>query len=123
MTFDERENKRTKPRRNLYFYLKVVDEVTEQQIGRVVDLTTSGMMLINEAPFEVGSTHNAKIILSGDLFDLTMSDISVSFTTQWTKPDINPSYFVNGLKFKDLTQKAFRTIEQVIRKFSFEEEN
>lgn len=123
MVHNEYENKRTQPRRNLYFYLQVVDSKTEETIGRVVDLTTNGMLLINQAPFEIGSTHDAKIILSGDLFDLIMSDIEVSFTTQWAKPDVNPSNFVNGLKFKNLTPKAIRTIERVIRKFGFEEDD
>ena len=123
MTFHEQENKRAKPRHNLYLYLKVVDIETLEPIGRVVDMTTDGMLLVNDGAFKVGSLHNAKIILTGDLFDLTMGDIEISFTIQWSKPDINPSLFVNGAKFTNLTPQASRTIEKVIRKFSFEEEN
>lgn len=123
MAFMGQDNKRAKPRRNLYFYLKVIDSETQEFIGRVVDLTTSGMLLINEKPLQANSSHNATIILSGDLFDITMNNIEVSFTVQWSRPDVNPKYFLNGLKFNDLTDKSKRTIEQVIRKFSFEEEN
>jgi len=123
MAFGGQENKRAKPRRNLYFYLKVVDSKTQEFLGRVVDLTTNGMLLINESPLETNSSRDATIILSGDLFDITMSSIEVSFSVQWSRPDVNPRYYLNGLKFKDLPAKTTRTIEQVIRKFSFEEEN
>jgi hypothetical protein len=123
MAFDEQENKRTLPRRNLYLYLKVIDRKTQELLGRVVDLTTDGMMLINEKPFEINSSIDATIILSDDLIDDTTADIKVSFTTQWIKPDINPKYYLNGLRFKNLASPKARTIEKVVRKFCFEEEN
>jgi len=123
MTFSEQENKRANPRRNLFVYLNVVDNDTQKPLGRIVDLTTGGMMLVGDSPLETNSSYSAKILLSGGLQSITMENIDVSFTTQWSKPDANPSLFVSGTKFKNLTPQTSRVIEQVIRKIGFEEEH
>jgi len=121
MVIDNNENKRTKERHNLYFYLKVIDANSGELAGRIVDITVDGMMLVNDSALEIGSTHKVRIILSDGLLGFTMDNVEVSFTTQWSKSDINPTLFVNGVKFKDLDQKCITSIQRIIEKLSFEE--
>ncbi|MDR0303971.1 MAG: PilZ domain-containing protein [Chitinispirillales bacterium] len=113
------ENKRVNPRRNLYYYLQVIDIDADNKLGRIADLTTGGMMLISDKQFEIGSVVKARIILDNNLFDMLFSDLDITFTTQWSKPDAKPGHFANGLKFVDLNDKDLRTIEQIIQKIGF----
>jgi len=112
------EDKRAKPRRDLYYYLKVIDTDNGKQCGRIVDLTTDGMLLVCDVPFEVGSTYSSRIVLTGGLFNGKYLD--VKFTTQWNKVDVNPSNFLNGVKFKDLDGETANVIEKVIGEISME---
>jgi hypothetical protein len=115
------ENKRIKHRRNLYYYLKVIDVETDEMLGKIVDLTTGGMMLVSDSSMEIGVVKKAKIILDNNLFNLLPNSLNVIFTTQWSKPDVNPENFVTGVKFVDLSDKDSATIDQIIRKIGFNE--
>ena len=112
------EDKRAKPRRDLYYYLKVINSDNGKPLGRIVDLTTDGMLLVCDVTFEVGSTYSARIVLTGGLFNGKCLD--VKFTTQWSKPDVNPSNFLNGVKFYDLDGETSNIIEKVINEIGVE---
>jgi hypothetical protein len=112
------EDKRAKPRRDLYYYLKVIGADDGKQLGRVVDLTTDGMLLVCNVPFEVGSAYSARIVLTGGLFNGKCLD--VKFTTQWNKKDVNPSNFLNGVKFSGLDGETSNIIEKVINEIGVE---
>jgi len=120
---NSKNNKRAKQRHDLHFYLKVADSESGKIIGRIVDLTVDGMMLVSDGAWEAGKVHKAKIILTDGLLGLATNDVEVSFTTLWSKPDLNPSLFVNGVKFKDLDAKARNSVEQIIRNISFDKKH
>ena len=115
------EDKRVSPRLDVYYYLKVIDIATGKPLGRVVDLTTGGMLLISEISFEVGSAYSARIVLTGELFN--GKSLDVKFTTQWSKADVKPSNFLNGVKFVELNSENTEYIKEVVRKIGVKSED
>jgi hypothetical protein len=101
----------------------VIDCKSGELLGRIIDLTTEGMLLLNDRAYEVGVSYEAKIALVDNLSGIVVKDVNVSFTTQWNKPDINPSNFVCGVKFTNLNADGMKMIEQVITKIGYSEEN
>lgn len=111
--------KRTQTRRNLIYYLKVVDAISGEELGRVGNLTTNGVLVIGNRLIEEGEVHTVKI----DIADVEVGSdhdyIMMKINACWSRPDINPDYFVTGYQSELRDEESKEIIEKLIDSIGF----
>jgi hypothetical protein len=106
-------------RRHLYYYLNVIDADTNEEIGRVVDITVSGVLIISSREYNGGEKMRGKILIDSDLLFSGDNDLIVDLHCRWSKPDINPEYSVSGFIFTGITDGQTKIINRIIEKIGF----
>ena len=92
-------NKRKESRRHLIYYLNVENRDSGEDVGRVVDITKDGVLLISKTPFESDLEIPVKIELGDELFERMHGNLEVNIKSHWSKKDFNPNYYINGFSF------------------------
>lgn len=115
MSIDNRKAKR----RHIIYYLPVSDAVNGEELGRLVDITTIGMMLISEQPLAVGSEFSFKITLPQEI--KSPRTIEVRGQSKWCHKDVNPDYYAVGIQFNDTNPEQARLIDGLIGFLGFQD--
>jgi hypothetical protein len=111
------DDRRKFKRRNLLYHLEVFDAETGEPVGRMVDITPEGLMLISHRPVEV----NTELHLALEMPSEILGNKRVAFTaqTRWCRHDINPDLFDTGLQFTEIGNTDIETIIGLIVDYSF----
>jgi hypothetical protein len=112
------ENRKAK-RRHIIYYLPVSDTANGEELGRLVDITTIGMMLISEKPLAVGSDYSFKITLPQEI--KSPRTIEVRGQSKWCHKDVNPDYYAVGIQFDATDPEQARLINGLINILGFED--
>ncbi|MCP4572999.1 MAG: PilZ domain-containing protein [bacterium] len=107
---------RQRPRKNTPHLVKAVDHATGQVIGRVVDITADGMMLVSSTGFNLGDIFELRINLP--VMVHYRSDVDVRAEVMWSGPDTNPQYYKAGFKFVSLANDDGYLLEEVMHKLN-----
>ncbi len=106
-------------RRELVYYLKISDRKTGEEIGRMADLHTEGMLVLSEKPLVVGKIHNAALDLPKTLQGPGRKEIFLTFEVVWSRPGPKcGSYKENGVHFLALDQNQRQAVTQLIELFA-----
>ncbi len=116
---NNRREDRREDRRHLIYYLKVENRVTGELIGRVVDITQKGILLINRDAFENKSEIPVRIELGDELFAKMHGHLELNIQCRWSKKDINPEYYVNGFEFSNQSKEQESVIQKLIDLIGF----
>ena len=111
---DRKEN-----RRHLIYYLKVDNSQTNELIGRVVDITAKGLLMISRNKFDTQLEIPVRIELGDELFEQTNGHLELNIRCRWSKEDINPDYFVTGFEFINQTVEQESLINKLIDVIGF----
>ncbi|MBK8398297.1 MAG: PilZ domain-containing protein [Leptospiraceae bacterium] len=111
---DRKEN-----RRHLIYYLKVDNSQTNELIGRVVDITAKGLLMISRNKFDTQLEIPVRIELGDELFEQTNGHLKLNIRCRWSKEDINPDYFVTGFEFINQTVEQESLINKLIDVIGF----
>ncbi len=106
-------------RRKLYFYLKVLDQNTCEEVGRLVDIHFAGMLLISEQELEVDKQLDLRVMIDDVHLEHSPGKLDVQVLTRWSKQDVNPAYFVTGVQFVNVTPNQERLIGELIQAIGF----
>jgi len=117
---DRGNNSRREDRRHLIYYLRVENRVTSEMVGRVVDITRKGILLISRDKFDEKSEIPVKIELGDELFAKMHGHLEVNIICRWSKKDINPDYYVNGFEFVNQTEADETVIRKLIDLIGFQ---
>ena len=111
------EDRRGIKRRHLIYYLRVFDRKTMQVIGHLVDITAAGLMLIIESAIQPNVTFDLRLDLPRDI----LAKVHLDFRAQslWSKPDVNPDFYVTGFKFLNVEPGDVEVISHLIDEFGF----
>lgn len=111
------QERRRFKRRLLVYHLEVFDAESGESVGRMVDITPDGMMLVSNRSTEL----NSILRLWVDLPSEVLGNKRITFTAkaQWCRHDINPDLFDTGLQFTDISDKSIETIIGLIIDFAF----
>ena len=93
------ENFRHRPRKNTPHVVKAYDNATGEFIGRVVDITADGVMMVTHDLHTIGREFQLRIILPVMVQHKT--DVVVEGQVVWCEPDSNPEFCKIGLKFSN----------------------
>ena len=104
--------KRKLKRRQLIYYLKVMDGNTNELLGRLADITTEGIMLISEKAIETERPFSLQLILPTGMRGGKKIDIEAK--SLWSKRDVNPDLIDTGFRFIKISPEDLETIDELI---------
>ena len=110
------ENYRHRPRKNTPHIVKAFDAEKGTYIGRVVDITADGMMIVTEDQCTIGRVFQLRVILP--VIVQHKSDVFIETQVVWCEPDANPSYYKTGLRFVNLPGEDGFLLEDVMHKLN-----
>ena len=105
-------------RKVLCYYLRVIDQKNGKELGRVVDITSDGLMLLSEKPLDRTKPYSIRVLLNKELFDTDLGNLDVDVNVRWSKPDANPKLVATGLLFLNLDEKGKKIVRNVVCKIA-----
>ena len=110
--------RRKATRHSLIEYLQVYDQETKDLLGRVVDVSEKGMMIIGNEPYEP-ETGTRKLRMMLPKYFEGQEHMDFEAECRWTAPDINDDFFDGGFEFVNLTDDLKDTLDLVVEELSF----
>ena len=107
---------RIRPRKNTPHNVKIIDAESNKVLGRVVDITADGLMMVGGEHVDPGRVFNLRIVLPS-MTD-GKHDITVQAEAVWSKPDTNPSFFQTGFQFQNLPGNDGFLLEDVMHRMN-----
>ncbi len=104
-------------RRQLFYYLKLYDVDTGEQVGNVVDITTRGCKVISKGPLPEGKVMTLRFDLPEGLYSL--KTLVMKGKTLWSRPDINPDFYVTGFEVPRLGVEERKVVRELIEQTAF----
>lgn len=111
------QDQRKEHRRHIIYYLQILEPETGNVIGRLVDITTIGIMIISERALEPGRELTLRIALP-EGFPKAKS-IDISGESVWCHKDVNPDFYAIGFRITRLEEEVAQIIEALIAEFGF----
>ena len=106
-------------RRHLYYYAKVLNRDTGDMIGRVADISMTGLMLIRANPIDSGKTYALRVLLPEAVDEGASIDFEA--VSRWCKKDVNPDFYVIGFEITHVDSKNEKMIIRLIKACSFDD--
>ena len=95
-------DKRKVPRKKFAFYMRVLDDETEETVGHLVEVSVKGMRLETTAPLPLEQEYNVHMELTPDVSDKLF--MFVSIRTKWCKTDdIMPNLYRVGFEIVNIS--------------------
>ncbi|MDR0621114.1 MAG: PilZ domain-containing protein [Deltaproteobacteria bacterium] len=110
--------KRTLARRELIYYLKVIEHLSSQELGRLVDIHTRGLLLIGQNCLNVGQDYPINIEMPKVLSEQGYPPIEAKARCVWVHPSQARPFNESGLMFTETSEEARRSINLLIDLFA-----
>ena len=107
---------RKRPRKNTPHLVRAIDDETGNVLGRVVDITSDGMMTVTSSSVSPGQQFLVRLNLPVMVHN--RSDVVVETEVVWCTRDKNPNFYRAGFKFLNLRGEDGFLLEEVMHKFS-----
>ncbi len=107
---------RQRPRRNTPHHVRVIDEQSGRVLGRIVDITADGMMLVCQQPIAPGCVFFVRITLP--VIVQNRAEVSVEARAVWCSPDTNPAFHKVGFAFTNLPGEEGFLLEDVMHRLN-----
>ncbi len=111
------KERRTTERHNLIMYLRVHDRTTDDLVGHVVDVSTGGMMLVADNPFQPKETRQLRMVLPS--IEEPDRTVDIDVECRWCGPDVNDTYFDAGFRFLNESAELREIIRGVVDDVGF----
>lgn len=109
-------NSRKRPRKNTPHVVKAIDLATKQPLGRLVDVTAEGLMLVTDIPLEIGTRYTLRVNLP--VMVQFRSEVDMEAIVRWTSPDTNPKFFRAGFQFTEIDGEDGLLLEEIMHKLN-----
>jgi hypothetical protein len=109
------KDRRRRQRRNTPHYLNVLENESGKVLGRLVNITACGLMIVTRNPLAPDRDFELRL-----LFPRAISGkegLDVKARSIYCRPDNNPDYYRIGFKFRQLSSDDATLIEDVLQKF------
>jgi Tfp pilus assembly protein PilZ len=113
-------DRRRLKRKNLTYYMPVVDPKTEQIIGHLVDISPQGLMMDSQQVFMVGQDYRLRLNVTVDVADKNYIDFSAR--TKWCRPDTAEPYLYDiGFEINKISAVDAEVIRRIVEKYGSRE--
>jgi hypothetical protein len=103
-------------RRNVSYYLPVMDDNTKQVIGHLMDISPIGLMMDSKIPIPTNLKYHLRIDLMEDIAGQAILDfVAISV---WCRPDsIQPYMYNAGFHIVDITPADLEVVKRIAEKY------
>jgi hypothetical protein len=105
-------DKRKSPRKIADEVLEVADQITSTILGRVVNISAEGLMLLSEEPIVTGSVYQLKMELPHT--DSENMQITFGAEAVWSMEASQPESFWTGFRIIDISSEDVISIDDLI---------
>jgi len=105
-------DKRKVPRKIANEVLEVFDQLTGANLGRVVNISAEGLMLISGEPIDTGSVYQLDLKLPNPINK--RGTISFGAESVWTTPTTQPGSYWTGFRIIDASDDSVLVIDEMI---------
>lgn len=102
-------------RRNLFYCLEVFEEETKNFVGRLIDITTDGMMLESEEPIEVKKGYRLSMELPNSF--VRKPKIIFDAKSVWCRKEGDFETYRTGFQLQNLDTKVEKQVSRLLEKF------
>jgi hypothetical protein len=110
------EERRKFSRKYLSYFSRVMDPNTDRLLGYLVDLTTSGALMIGNISLRLGSVLPMRIDLPEDFSPEEHLDLIVKVV--WIQPDEDPELFKTGLQMVEIQPSGLNVLERLLNNYA-----
>lgn len=104
-------------RRLLVYNLEVFDSENSEPLGRMVDITPEGMLIVSNKPVPIASNLKISIDLPEELLGTPRANFTAA--VRWCRHDINPDLFDSGLEFSEISDGDIESVVALITNYAF----
>ncbi len=108
---------RKEHRRHIIYYLQILEPGSGKVIGRLVDITSIGLMIISEKALEPGREIALRITLPEEFPNA--KQIDVVGESVWCHKDVNPDYYAVGFRLNQPAEGVISVIQELIEQYGF----
>ncbi len=115
----KKKNDRQEERHRLNYYMDVYDRDTLKSLGRIVDITETGMRLFSPAPIPTGTELRCRLSLPRS--EPGIRQIEFDATGVWCHADADPEFrdfYDAGCDLTHVTPEAAEQIQRLIQNYS-----
>lgn len=107
-------------RRELIYYLKLVDRLSHRELGRMGDIHGEGLLIFGEKPLKIGTIFDVTMELPKALWEQgRKKELEFKFEAVWTRPGPkNSTYHESGGRFLNLNPATRAVIDQLIELYA-----
>lgn len=104
-------------RRKFSFYMRVLDDETEETVGHLVDISISGLRLETKTKIPPGQEYHLHMELTPDISDQLFMFFSAR--AKWCKPDeIMPNLYLVGFEIAGIKPHDQEIYQRLVEKYS-----
>jgi hypothetical protein len=110
---------RTLIRRELIYYLKIIDRKSGNELGRLGDIHEEGMLVLGRPPLVTGTVYDTLVELPRALQNQGAAELHLKFEAVWNRPGPqNGTFEESGVNFLSLSRDQRVMIAQLITLFA-----
>jgi hypothetical protein len=110
--------KRRLQRQELIYYLKVLDLLSNNELGRLIDIHTMGLLLMGNRPLETGQDFFIAVELPKGLQEQGVVRLELKAKCVWQRPSETRPFLEHGMMFLNPNEEARKTIALLIDLFA-----
>ncbi len=107
-------DKRKSPRKIADEVLEICDQITGMHIGRVVNISAEGLMLLSQEPIVTGSVYQLDLQMPVSGSDGGPKHIAFGAEAVWTTEASQPESFWTGFRIIDISSEDVLCIDDLI---------
>lgn len=104
--------RRSRVRKFTSSYFLVYDRDSGILLGRILDLTPEGAMMISDEPVDMSAEYQCRMVMP--IMVGMRRELNFDAEVRWTRENNKWEWFETGFKFKDLTDADRDLIEELI---------
>jgi hypothetical protein len=110
------QDRRRYKRRNLIYYVPVIESDTHHPIGRMADVSSKGFKLDSENEIPLGKDFQLGLNTTPDIADVSF--IAFVARSRWCEADkIEPCQYYVGFDIVDIDPQAARVVQSIVDKY------
>ncbi len=110
------QDSRARPRRHLFYYLRVYDATSGHLLGRLVDLTSDAVMLLTTQPLPANSAYRLRLELPREMDP--QLDVVLDASSLWCRRDERLDLYRVGFQLLKIARGSRSVVKSMIFKFA-----
>jgi len=115
------DERRYLKRRKFTYYMRVLDNNTQQAVGYLANISEKGFQLDSPQPVAVNKDFNIRLDLTADISDKNF--ITLSARSRWCRPDESDPYSYNaGFQITGISPHDNEIFQRIVTKYAAKDE-